>query len=53
MQRALRTGACAVTLALMVLSTSGCFTAFTPKRDFCTHDPKDTAVPMCKPTTPP
>jgi hypothetical protein len=33
-------------------SASGCFTAFTPKRDFCTRDPKDTSVPLCKPAAP-
>lgn len=31
----------------MLVSASGCVTAFTPKRNFCTHDPKDTSVPMC------
>lgn len=43
----------ALTMLALTLALGGCFTAFTPKRDYCTHDPKDTAVPMCKPKTPP
>ncbi|NHZ61263.1 hypothetical protein [Massilia genomosp. 1] len=41
-------------LAIMgvLLSASGCFTAFTPKREFCTGDPKDTSLPLCKPKAP-
>ncbi|HEX8611640.1 MAG TPA: hypothetical protein VF800_10170 [Telluria sp.] len=36
----------------VLVSASGCFTAFAPKRDFCTRDPKDTTVPQCKPAAP-
>lgn len=43
----------ALTMLALAVSLGGCFTAFTPKRDYCTHDPKDTAVPMCKPKAPP
>jgi hypothetical protein len=36
-------------IALCMVTLSGCFTAFTPARDFCTGDPKDTAVRLCTP----
>lgn len=36
----------------VLVSAAGCFTAFTPKRDFCTRDPQDKSVPLCKPAAP-
>ncbi|MDQ1815686.1 hypothetical protein RBA41_20530 [Massilia sp. CCM 9210] len=49
---AARRAVCGAAIMGIVLSTAGCFTAFTPKRNYCTHDPKDTAVPLCKPKAP-
>lgn len=40
------------TLALATsaaLTLFGCITAFTPARDFCTLDAKDTSIRQCKP----
>ncbi len=34
-------------IVLCTVTLSGCFTAFTPARDFCTHDPKDTTIRAC------
>ncbi|WP_167077528.1 hypothetical protein [Massilia aquatica] len=42
----------AIALTGVLISASGCFTAFAPKRDFCTGDPKDTSLPRCKPQAP-
>ncbi len=36
-------------IAFCMMMLSGCFTAFTPANDFCTRDPKDTAVRLCTP----
>ncbi|WP_166876357.1 hypothetical protein [Massilia mucilaginosa] len=42
----------AIALMGVLMSSSGCFTAFAPKREFCTGDPKDTSLPLCKPQAP-
>ncbi|WP_164558094.1 hypothetical protein HF313_30705 [Massilia atriviolacea] len=49
---AARRAVCGAAIMGVLLSTAGCFTAFTPKRNYCTHDPKDTAVPLCEPKAP-
>lgn len=36
-----------ITSLLSVLALSGCFRAFAPATDPCTHDPKDTSVRLC------
>jgi hypothetical protein len=36
-------------IVLCTVTLSGCFTAFTPARDFCTGDPKNTGLPLCSP----
>ncbi len=35
-------------IVLCTVTLSGCFTAFTPARNFCTIDPKDT-LRLCTP----
>jgi hypothetical protein len=47
-----RKACAALALAGVLGSLCGCFTAFAPKRDFCTGDPKDTSLPLCKPAAP-
>ena len=42
----------AIALMGVLISASGCFTAFAPKREFCTGDPKDTSLPRCKAQAP-
>ncbi len=38
------------TLGLLLARTlSGCFTVFTPARDFCTRDPENTLMLLCTP----
>ena len=36
-------------IALCMVPLSGCFTAFAPRSNSCTGDPKNTAVRLCTP----